>query len=343
VFTFTGLGWVGPVLTVVAGMFSGFFGAAYVSPTFGGAMFCAAAGVLLAAVISSLVGRTLNTRVTADGRVLHNRHTVDGLPLQDWWVIGAFYAVVCVVAGLWSIIGFRGILLGAGLLVLALIVVRWRRRPADPAARTADRTKIARERGWQVDRPAREVVDHWARRPHEQDHLVLRHGLTGELEGFPVTVFDTRPPRPWPGNPPQPKVARTVCVVRLPTAYPRVQVREVWRDDDGRIDDGVFRQPPYAELRGTGELRQRIDRPRVPDLGAYGDPAAAWVLTPEVLRVTSDRGLAGWRLEGHDLALVLVGESFRSNAVVMATLHGLAELARTLPPGRTEPADTRAG
>jgi hypothetical protein len=288
-FTYTGLGWIGPFFGVIAGMSGGVFGAAYVSSTVGGAMFCAAAAVMLAAAITSSWGRTLNTQVTADGRrVLGDRHTADGLPLQDWWVVAALYATVCVVIGLWSIIGFRGILVGAGLLVLALLTGRWvrRRRTTDPA-RTADRTKLARERGWKLGKPAPALVNHWSRGPYEQDHhLGQRHGLTGELDGFPVTVFDSRPPRPFPDGRPQRKIARTVCIVRLPTGY--------------------------------------------------GDPGATPVLTPEVLRLTSDRALAGWRLEGHDLALVLVGESYRSNAEVMAVLHGLVELARALPPGSAD-------
>jgi hypothetical protein len=338
-FTFTGLGCIGPVLSILGGMFGGLFGYLYVSSTLAGAMFSAAVSVVLAALVASAIGRELNLDRTATAggeRVYHDRHTADGLPLQDWYVAGALYAMACVLVGLWGVVGVRGLIVGAGLLLLALFVVwrvrRWRKRPADPAARTVSRPKLAREHGWQLGRPAPELVDHWSRLPHEAGHLGLPDGLAGELDGLPITVFDTRPPRRSPDGVRRRKVARTVCVVGLPAGYPPVHVREVWRDDDGGVYHGMFLQPPFADLIGAGDaLQARLDHPPVADLVVVGEPGAEWVATPEVLRVTAECALAGWRLDGHDLALVREGGFFRSNAEVMAALRGLVELARALP------------
>jgi hypothetical protein len=353
-FTYTGRGWLSPILIIVAALggavLGGVIGAQgdpLLALTIG-----IGAGTVVAAPIHRILAEALNSERTPQGRTWTDEHTVNGLPVQYYNAAPWAVAAVAFTIAIWRGAGGAAAVWALAALVAGLVtwrVLRRRaRRPADPEARTHDRPKLAASRGWELSPPDPELVARWSTGPGETGHKPLLEVVHGEIDGLPVTVFDTRPPLKSSGGQPIKRHLRTVCIVHLPGAYPRLRVWEAWRDEDGDIPLGALVTPPLSEL--PPELRQAVfERPRAQDLKVFSDAPEAevrTVVTEDVLLATAELGLAGWRLEGSDLALVVDGKPRSpTNAHVVRCLEALVALARVLPPSPTvvRPTGSAAG
>jgi hypothetical protein len=340
-FTYTGRGWLSPILIIVAALGGAVLGGVLLAQEDPLLALTLGIGVamVIAAPVHRILAEALNSERTAEGRTWTDEHTVNGLPVQYYnaapWVVAGIAFTIAVwrgvggAAAVWALVA-----LAAGLLVWRA-ARRRARRPADPEARTHTRPKLAKSRGWELGAPDQELVSRWSRGPGETGHKPLEGVVRGEIDGMRVTVFDTRPPLAPSGGEPVKRHVRTVCIVHLPETYPRLRVWETWRDEDGDIPLGALVTPPLSEL--PLELRQAVfERPRAQDLKVFSDAPEAdvrTVVTEDVLRATAELGLAGWRLEGSDLALIVDGKPRSpTNAHAVRCLEALVALARVLPP-----------
>lgn len=210
------------------------------------------------------------------------------------------------------------------------VVVQRQGRSVDPTARSANRRQLARARGWVFGPADRELAVRWSPLPAVRSHIAASRMVTGELDGFPITVIDTWP-RPWPSWGTS-TMRRAICVVRLPERYPKAHLREFWRDEADQVMASRLRSGPLADLHG--EARDaRLRRPDRDDLVVEND--AQWLVTSSALDVTMAHHLAGWHVRGHELGIVLESTpNSPTNAEVEATLEALVELAKALPPAR---------
>jgi hypothetical protein len=122
---FTGAGWLGlvlPVLAFVAGGIAVTGLGLDLSPAAGGVFIVA---LLVGGAVQWLVGRGLNSVRTAEGRIWHDRHTLQDAPLQraaGFYVVAAF-VIGCVVLGAATspIIGVAVFVAASGLGLTAFI------------------------------------------------------------------------------------------------------------------------------------------------------------------------------------------------------------------------------
>ena len=137
-FSYTGWGGIGPLIAIM----SAFAGAIAAIGVAGGSLVTVllgmAAGFVVSGLVVSALGRELNldrdASRAAGSRVYHDRHTVDGLGLQDFWIWTLLYAAACLLIVSLGLFGVRGVLLGIGAVVVMVLLVRWLRPLRVPQA-----------------------------------------------------------------------------------------------------------------------------------------------------------------------------------------------------------------
>ncbi|HEY7069564.1 MAG TPA: hypothetical protein VH479_05605 [Acidimicrobiales bacterium] len=299
-----------------------------------------AAGVVIAAVLLLTapvhwwIGRALNSTMTPQGRVWHDRHTYFGAPIEKgvWVNVGFALIAVSIAAGAatspivgWAVLVGTPIIAG---LVLASRTDRARLRTIE------DRQPLAAERGWRYKNSDARLATRWkARERGRAPYTASPFGIVaGELNGLPFTAFDTEA-ADWGRH--------TSWAVHLPVAYPKIVVRGPAAPPSpgfAATMDAFFgsaggsggpQSPGAADL-----LAGMASRPEV-----EGDDAgfAAALATPDLRRATQDWGLQGWLLDGRDLILSRRFHPAPCPAVELAAVaERLTALALRFPPGLAE-------
>jgi len=336
VYRFTGAGCLSPLIAVGCV----FAGLAVAGTLFPDDFPSPAAGVVIAAVllvtapIHWWVGRALNSTVTPQGRVWHDRHTYFGLPIQKGVGVNVAFALIAVsIAAGAATSPIVGWVILVGTPVVA-VVVRASRADGARLRTVEDRKPLAVERGWRYKNSDARLATRWkARERGRVPYTAHPFGIVaGQLNSLPFTAFDTEP-ADWGRY--------TTWAVHLPVAYPRIVVRGPAAPPSPGF--AATMDAFFGSTGGPGGPQS----PRPADLLAAmaqvpevdGDDAgfAAALATPDIRRATQDWGLQGWLLDGRDLILSRRYHPAPCPAgELVAIAERLTALAHRFPPGVAE-------
>jgi membrane protein YqaA with SNARE-associated domain len=277
----TGLGCLSVVLLVVTLVLAG-GAAAAVGPggqTEGG---LAIVAVLVGGgAVNWLLGRLLNSERTPDGsRLRTDQHTLMDTPMEHTSV--GFLVLALIILA--SVVGrtvspVLGWLTFVLVPVVALVLLADQRERAI-RRRTTDRQALAEGHGWNYEPKSSELAGRWQDILGWRSLSVSPFGIvSGEAHGLPFTMFDSMSglDRAQAGGP------RTLWVVQLPVAHPRIHVRR------RQSVDLAWGNAPTVAV----SLDVDCDTPGLADA----------LLTPEVRSATESGDYDSWQILGHDLVV----------------------------------------
>jgi hypothetical protein len=320
----TGLGWTSPLLLVVTLFAAGGAAAAMRSNGDAAGGLAIVAVLVAGAAVNWALGTRLNRRQTADGWVKTFHHTCMDTPMENtslgFLVLALIILALVIGRSTSPVLGwvaFAGVLVGAWLLASGRRKQRFLRQ-------VADREEYAGQRGWRYTPQARSIGDRW------KDVLGWRAAsiggfgvLSGELSGLPFTVFDTMTGLDLRTS----DVPRTIWVVHLPVALPRLVVKRPY------TAVGELARELFADALGESFSERAPLRPEDVQADCDVPGFAEALLTPEVRSATAASELAGWEIAGRDLVFAsLENEVATPPTEIDDVLHRLVALAHTFSP-----------
>jgi len=282
------------------------------------------------AQIHGFIARGLNSERTPHGRVWHNRHTLNGAPIQNiTWVL-VFAAGIGVMIGLWMISWLAAV---GGVVAVLILTIAGSSYVENLRQQNGlgDRRELADTRGWRFRRKDTALASRLKAAHGKAALRAIPFGVVaGEIDDLPFTSFDTEFPSIVSTRPGTERTRRTMWMVHLPVALPEIEVVVGTHPDGSPRQTGIFDKIPGrfwddVPLPFDGnQLRAVTD-----DL-AYGNA----LLTPQVRRVTEQYQLDKWRIVGRDLMWASERPGNTAPLAAAALADGaqhLVALARALP------------
>ncbi|GAA4972559.1 hypothetical protein GCM10025331_77990 [Actinoplanes utahensis] len=268
------------------------------------------------------LARALNSTATAGGRVWHDESTVNRIPIQRFAALNPALGVALYTGAIGrATAGWFGCLLFVIAVVAALVLYR-RFLNRQRLALLAPRRDYATAHGLHYrDSDLLAVDGRWTDLYPTAAALAPAGVLGGEIDGLPYTVFDTMQLSEdgrTVGVAAREQVRRTVWVIHLPAAYPRLRLT-------------------HARLSRFMNTTRRRESAEAATLEAADTAFHEAALAAGVLPYTLQHDLSDWWLEGRDLITArtapATGQPFppADLITVATTLAGLARLF-TSPP-----------
>lgn len=282
----------------------------------------AGTALILAGPVYWLGARSINSTMTPDGRVWHNESTINSIPVQRFAAFNPALGVALYTGAIGRVTaGWFGCLLFTAA-VIAAVVLYQRFHRQRLLALLAARRDYATAHGLHYrDSDLLAVDGRWTDLYPTAAALAPTGVLGGETGGLPYTIFDTEQLSAdgrTVGVPASERARRTVWVIHLPAAYPRL-----------RATRGGLSRFMNATRRRESEDNVQLE---TSDTAFREAAVAAGVLTHTV-----QHDLGDWWIEGRDL---IAARPARANeqpippADLITTVTALAGLAHlfTTPP-----------
>jgi hypothetical protein len=212
-FTYTGAGWLTPVMNVMA-FFVGLLVATRFTVSVAGVASCVAATYLVTAVVHSRLARALNSHAAEGGRIWHERHTVNGVPMEGWDFLPVVLALLCVPVILGGLVGGVAAIVLALVAYLAIGAVWLASEALSSAPDLSDRRRLAEAHGWRYWLGDPNLAGRWPRVDGETGWRALG-AFAGDLDGVPFVAFDAKYGEGVDTSRVR-SLRRTTCVVHLP-------------------------------------------------------------------------------------------------------------------------------
>ncbi|TDV48845.1 hypothetical protein [Actinophytocola oryzae] len=254
-----------------------------------GLLLGAGVGLVLVGFAYYPIARAANSTVTPTGRRWHNLNTIRGVPIQRYAAFNPGLGVAAIAGAIGrATSAWLGFLFFLVAFVAAVVFYRRFHTRRLVAGLTARREYASAHGHEYRDRELNLLGDRWNGIYPNRTVVLQPFGVVaGETDGLPWTVFDSMQLSAdgrRVGLPGAERARRTVWVVHLPVAYPRLRL----------IHDSAPSFVSAAKRREAAAVARLEAEPAAQDFANAAAAAGA-------LELTEERGLPDWWLEGRDL------------------------------------------